>query len=53
MPCPHQFDAPSRRPLLTCPNCFKPMRITVIEADNGRELVCDDCRAEAIQDTEQ
>jgi hypothetical protein len=56
MPHPHQFDPPSRPSLLTCPDCFRPMRITVIEVDNGRQhikLVCDDCRTEAIQDTEQ
>ena len=46
MPSPHQFDLPSRKPLLPCPDCFKLMRIAVIEADEGREhikMVCEGC----------
>jgi hypothetical protein len=55
MPHPNQFDTPSLPPLLTCPDCFKLMRINQIEAANGREivqLVCDDCGREATQHIE-
>jgi hypothetical protein len=51
MPRPRQFDAPSAPQVLTCPDCFKPMRIVFIEEDDGRErikFVCDDCGTEEI-----
>jgi hypothetical protein len=51
MPSPHKFDPPPRASPLSCPDCFKLMRITVIELDDSRErikLVCDDCGAEEV-----
>lgn len=53
MPHPGQFDTPPRIPILTCPNCFTPMRIKTVEAVGDRDritLACDDCRIEAAQD---
>jgi hypothetical protein len=55
MPSPQQFDTPSLRPLLPCPQCYKPMRIESIEVANGCESikwVCDDCRAQETQHIE-
>ena len=51
MPSPHQINPPSAPRQLTCPNCFKLMRITFIEADDGRErikFICDHCRIEEV-----
>ena len=51
MPSPHQINPPSAPRQLTCPNCFKLMRIIFIEADNNCEqikFVCDDCRIEEV-----
>jgi hypothetical protein len=51
MPIPHQLDPPSAPRLLACPDCFKLMRITFIEADDNRErikFICDNCGTEEI-----
>ena len=51
MPSPHQVDPPSPPRLLSCPCCFKLMRITFIEAVDGHEqikFVCDDCHIEEV-----
>jgi DNA polymerase III alpha subunit (gram-positive type) len=40
-------------PLLTCPNCQRPMRIRTVEVADGREKIdlnCDRCGTEATQD---
>jgi hypothetical protein len=52
MPSPRKIDPPyTLQTLLTCPDCFKLMRITTIEADDGHDrikFVCDDCGTEEI-----
>ncbi len=56
MPSPRPFDlARHLPPLVTCPYCYRPMRIQFVEVDKGREhirLVCDDCRTEASETVE-
>jgi hypothetical protein len=56
MPQPHQFDPPSRAPLLTCPKCLGQMRIKTIDAveDHDRiEFICDECGIEAHRDSKR
>jgi hypothetical protein len=55
MPQPQQFDPRLRPPPVSCPVCFRSMRINEIELADGREiirLVCDDCGEEATQNFE-
>jgi hypothetical protein len=51
MPSPYQFSPPSALRQLTCPNCFRLMRVTFIDADDDGErikFICEDCRIEEI-----
>jgi transcription elongation factor Elf1 len=49
-----KLDSRPHQLLLTCPNCFQPMRIAHIEVDSGRErvvLACQACNIEATCDS--
>lgn len=53
MRIPRPQYPPAHLPLLTCPQCLRPMRIATMEIADGREhitFICDQCKNEATQE---